>query len=112
MSELVPMIKEAMFHAHTRKESLPKKLDALTLKGEIQVAHILGELSGVERILEFIVKKKDTLTIADLEAEIHVYLVAGLNEVSKHYFGKPSFGIENVLRAHGYYEKYKEVSQS
>lgn len=100
-----PMIKEAMYHAHVRKTNLPKKIDSLTLKGELQAAHIYGEITGLERILGYIVKNKDSLTLEDLEAEIHNYLSKGLQSVAEYYELKENYGLETILKKYGYYNK-------
>lgn len=104
-TEMHVMIKEAMYHAVVRKQHLPKKIDSLTFKGELQAAHIYGEIAGLERMLGNIVKNKEGLTVADIEAELHQYISTGLTEIAKHYELKDSYGLEEVLKTYGYYKK-------
>lgn len=103
-------VEEANQHSFKRKlfYQKAKKITHEILRREIEMNMVLGEVSGAERILDFILTNKKGGTpveMDDLEAAIHMFISHGLNYVSKTYHGVEAFSIDRVLATHGYYEK-------
>lgn len=105
MADYSAMMKGALLHANNRADCLPKKFPPSVFKTELKFAYIAGELSGMERMLQYIIDNKTTLTIEDLEAEIHQYLAKGLTELNSHFKTNDKYGLEVVLDRYGYYKK-------
>lgn len=103
-------VQEANEHSFKRKLFFrnTKKITHEVLRTEIEMSMVLGEVSGAERILDFILSNKRAGTPIggdDLEAAIHLFISHGLNYVSKTYHGVEAFSIDRVLKTHGYYDK-------
>ena len=83
-----------------------KKCNPETLRREVLVAKLLGEMGAGERILRALRENsewdKDTL-----EAELHIFISQVNNEVAKILGSNRILEVEDVLRTYGYYGKEK-----
>jgi hypothetical protein len=113
MSDIPNFVKDAQAHSFRRISKVPKKITPMLLRSEIEMAQVIGEVSGAERILDLIINHKNdpNFSFDDLEAAIHVFLETGLNYVSKTYHGVQGFPLERVLKMHGYFEKKEKAHE-
>lgn len=93
-------------YAARRKFFYKKKLTPESLRKEIAVARILGEMSATERIISELVLKPEW-TREDLEAALHMFVVECGDAASEIMGTHNNIDIDTVLEAHGYYKKAK-----
>ena len=85
-----------------------KKVTVEVLRQEIVAARILGEVSAAERIVEMLVSNPK-MERDELEAELHIFAAGCCNVASEILGSKWNFEVDNVLQAHGYYNKEQEA---
>lgn len=114
MSNVPNFVQGSVEYSFKRKNWLSSKTKKIThemARKEIEVAQILGEISGVERVLDVILqlkKQHPDFTIEDVEAAIHVFLHTGLNYISESNYGVQGFSMERIMKVHGYFDNKTE----
>jgi uncharacterized protein (DUF433 family) len=115
MSKDFNFVKDAKDFSYNRKINFPKKITAEYARRNVEVAMILGEVSGTERVLSMILELKKNysdFTIEDIEAALHEHLYNGLDYISKEFNLNERFSMERILQEYGYYEKQEEKEDS
>ena len=95
-------VKRKLLYKNAKKKCNPE-----TLRQEVLIAKLLGEMGAGERILRALRENsewdKDTL-----EAELHIFISQVNNEIAKITGSNRILEVEDVLRTYGYYEPKKE----
>ena len=108
MAESPNFIKKAAAYATRRKllykSARKKDCNPETLRQEVLVARLLGEMAAGERILNAIRDNSDW-DVSTIEGELHLFISAVNNEVAKIMDSSRTLDVEDVMKAYGYYDE-------